>query len=33
MNTNGWKFWQYLDPKGKKTELIVAREKYLVSHP
>jgi predicted type IV restriction endonuclease len=29
MNTNGWSFWQYLDPDGKKTTLFDVRAKYL----
>jgi len=29
MNTNGWSFWQYLDPSKKKLTLLDARDTYL----
>src|SRR5262249_20794654 len=29
MNTNGWSFWQYLDPYGKKFTLFDCRSRFL----
>jgi predicted type IV restriction endonuclease len=29
MHTNGWQFWQYLDPNGKKLMLLDVRERFL----
>ena len=30
MNTNGWAFWQFMDPNGKKQTLDDARQRLLV---